>query len=136
MGAGNCQWSPICPARIFQSAGFTPAALISMASCVGPGEGISRSTKCSVSGPPNAVKTNVLFMVSPLEPSTLRLGLWRLIFSRSFSGVGFLFRRIVRVRGMFGWSIYGVQHQRLVTGIAEVVLGTCRNGALVAGLDG
>lgn len=75
-------------------------------------------------------------MVSLLDRSTLRLGLWRLIFSRSFSGVGFLSRRIFRVRGMFGWSIYGVQHQRLVTGIAEVVLGTGRNGALVAGLDG
>src|SRR5699024_5652304 len=49
----------------FQSAGFTPAALTSIATWEGPGAGTSRSTSRCVSGPPNAVKTKVFVMVCP-----------------------------------------------------------------------
>src|SRR5690625_5065011 len=105
-----------------------------MATCFDSGDGTSRSMSCWVSGPPNAVKTSVLdMMFSPWF--NVNLSLWRLIFARSFSGVGFFFRCILGIHRVLGRGVNGVEHERFVAGVAEVVLGSGRHGALVSGFN-
>ena len=50
--------------------------------------------------------------------------------------VGLLLGGEGSLRSVLGRGVDGVEHQRLLTGVAEVVLRSGRDGALVTGLDG